>query len=256
MEVFMDINKLRDCIVTRSDEYIFVTTPEGVYAFERSEAGVIFATNVFVSIEQKFYKPGMAERHGKFVGNISDDAKQLFDSIGVTKAYEEKIAYEKSIAEKIQANPNDATVYFHSAHYSLNKGDRDKAIADFTKAILFNPDYADAYLWRATIYGERKNYDKAIADLTEVIRLKPNDATAYLRRATIYKEREDYSRAVADYEMLVKLNVDGDYRKSLEEVKAKLKDIEADQRKSMIKLLIHAAVAIAVFFLLRTCMGC
>jgi tetratricopeptide (TPR) repeat protein len=219
----MDTNELRDRIVTRNDYYIFVATPEGLYAFDRNDAGTIQSTTIFMSIDSKSYKPGEAGRAGgKLVGTISDDAKRLFTSIGVTGAYECEIAQEKRVAGDIRRNPNDPAAYYNRAHLALGKNDDDQAIEDFTRAIQLNQNYADAYFFRAAVYAKRQNY----------------------------------GLAAADYEMLVGLKPDNfSYRKSLEEMNIKIEEIKADQRKRIVKFIIPAAVTVAVFFLLRACVS-
>ena len=58
------------------------------------------------------------------------------------------------------------------------KGDLDKAIADYTEAIRLDPKYAMAYDSRGRRLGTKGDLDKAIADFNEAIRLDPNDAVA------------------------------------------------------------------------------
>ena len=60
-----------------------------------------------------------------------------------------------------------------------NKGEHDKAIADYTEAIRLNPKYAEAYYNRGVAYEDKGEHDKAIADFTEAIRLDPKYAKAY-----------------------------------------------------------------------------
>ena len=55
-----------------------------------------------------------------------------------------------------------------------NKGDYDRAIADYDRAIQLKPDYADAYVGRGVAYGEKGDYDRAIADFDRAIQLKPD----------------------------------------------------------------------------------
>ena len=46
----------------------------------------------------------------------------------------------------------------------LNKGEFDKAIEDFNKAIAINPNYAKAYYNRGVIYYKKWLDEKAISD--------------------------------------------------------------------------------------------
>src|SRR5260370_13509566 len=51
------------------------------------------------------------------------------------------------------------------------KGDPDRAIADFTEAIRLKPNYSHAYDNRGVAYPDKGDPNRAIADLTEAIRL-------------------------------------------------------------------------------------
>ena len=69
---------------------------------------------------------------------------------------------------------------------AYEKGDHDKAIADYTEAIRLDPNYAEAYCDRAVAYSDKGDYDSTIADCTEAIRLNPKYAEAYFMRGGVY----------------------------------------------------------------------
>ena len=103
----------------------------------------------------------------------------------------------------------------------LDKGEYDRAIADYDQAIRLKPDYADAYNNRASptqqgrlrprhrrlrpghpaqagladaynnrgIAYDEGRYDRAIADFDQAIRLKPDYAEAYYNRGIAYDRR-------------------------------------------------------------------
>ena len=54
-----------------------------------------------------------------------------------------------------------------------NKGELDKAIADFSKAIEIDPKSAIAYNNRGWAYEGKKDYDRAIADYSKAIEIDP-----------------------------------------------------------------------------------
>ena len=69
---------------------------------------------------------------------------------------------------------------------SLQKGDRDRSLADYEEAIRLDPKDAVAYYKRGLAHYEMKKYDRAVADYGEAIRLDPNYALAYTNRGHAY----------------------------------------------------------------------
>jgi tetratricopeptide (TPR) repeat protein len=67
----------------------------------------------------------------------------------------------------------------------MNLGDKNGAIADYTKAIEINPQYAKAYYNRGIV--KKDLGDKAMVPLriiAKAIEVNPQDAEAYFNRAT------------------------------------------------------------------------
>jgi tetratricopeptide (TPR) repeat protein len=79
----------------------------------------------------------------------------------------------KGCAAIIQVNPKDAIAYHNRGEaYSL-KGDVDRAISDYNKAIELNPNYAPAYNSRGRAYTSKGDYVHAVADVTKAGELSP-----------------------------------------------------------------------------------
>ena len=74
------------------------------------------------------------------------------------------------------------------------------------QAIRLDPNDASAYNNRGNAYFNKGDYDRAIADYTQAIRLDPNDAVAYNSRGNVYYNKRDYNRAIADYEVALRLD--------------------------------------------------
>lgn len=88
-----------------------------------------------------------------------------------------------------------------------NRGQMEKAIEEYTKAIELNPEYAEAYYHRGQAYQE--NPDQAISDLSRAIELKPDYWEAYYRRGAAYLHRDEYDAAIADFSKVMELEYKG-----------------------------------------------
>ena len=59
------------------------------------------------------------------------------------------------------------------------KGQYDRAISNFSKALEMNPRDIRAYRNRGHAYAEKGQYDQAISDYTKALEMNPRDARAY-----------------------------------------------------------------------------
>jgi tetratricopeptide (TPR) repeat protein len=137
----------------------------------------------------------------KLTGVPAESAASAYNNRGTADSG--KKDYDKAIAnytEAILLDPQFAKAYFNRGVAQYNKKDYDRAIADYTQAIRLDPNYASAYYNRGLAYDYKKDYDKAIADYTEAIRLNPRYALAYNNRGYVYYNgKKDYNKAIADY---------------------------------------------------------
>jgi tetratricopeptide (TPR) repeat protein len=88
-----------------------------------------------------------------------------------------------------------------------HKGEYDKAIASYTKAIELDPEDADTYYFRGIAYEYKGEYDKAILDYTKAIEMKPEFSPFYCARGDTYSSEGEYDKAIADYTTAI--DVDG-----------------------------------------------
>lgn len=80
-----------------------------------------------------------------------------------------------------------------------NKGDWDRAIADFTMTIKVDPRYHEGWGDRGIAYYKKNDIARALKDLDEAIRLDPKYVKALYNRGVVYQGKNDYDRAIADY---------------------------------------------------------
>ena len=71
------------------------------------------------------------------------------------------------------------------------KGDLDRAIKNFTKAIEFNPNNGEAYNNRGITLIRKKDFKGAIADFTKAIGIDPKNDQFYFNRANARKWSQD-----------------------------------------------------------------
>jgi lipoprotein NlpI len=98
-----------------------------------------------------------------------------------------------------------AEIYFSRAVEWTNKGEIERAIADYDAAIRVDPKYAEAYHNRGLLRAAKGESDRAIADYDAALRLDDKDTDVYLSRAIEWAIRGDYARAIADYDAVLRL---------------------------------------------------
>ncbi len=101
---------------------------------------------------------------------------------------------------------NLAQAYTSRGNAYQEKGEVDRAIADFEKVIALNPKDAAAYNNRGVVYGMKGEVDRAIADFDKVIALNPKDAKAYNNRGFAYIKKGDKDQAIADFRKALEID--------------------------------------------------
>lgn len=110
-----------------------------------------------------------------------------------------------------------AALYVARAIPHWKKGDLNRALEDYNKAIQLDPKTSVYYKVRGDFYqNQLKDYDKAVADYATAIKLNPKDVDAYKARGELYESQEKYLEAIKDYQTALKLapeKLDFDYNK-------------------------------------------
>jgi tetratricopeptide (TPR) repeat protein len=117
------------------------------------------------------------------------------------KRYLQKGDYDKAIADfndAIILYPKDAADYEKRGEAYMGKGDYNKAITDFTTAIGISPSY-NAYTQRGNACETKKDHDKAITDYTGAINISPKSYDAYKKRGAAYEAKGEHGKAKADF---------------------------------------------------------
>jgi len=122
-------------------------------------------------------------------------------------------------------DPKDADAYNNRGLAWSNKGDTDRAIADFNRAIELDPKYVYAYNGRGLAWYNKGDTDRAIADYNRAIELDPKNAYAYYNRGLAHEDREggDLASALTDFRTFVRLSPnDPDGPRAVSRVEAKI----------------------------------
>jgi tetratricopeptide (TPR) repeat protein len=124
-------------------------------------------------------------------------------------AYRQKGDANRAIAEfsrALQIDPRNAQAYQGRGNALSSKADFDRAIADYSRALEIDPHLSLAYVNRGLAFVKKKDSARAIADYTAAIKLDPKLALAYLNRGSAFARRGDYDRAITDFTEALKLD--------------------------------------------------
>ena len=93
-----------------------------------------------------------------------------------------------------------AAAYFNRAVAYSNKGEHDRALADYDHAIRLNPGDAANFNGRCWERAILNQLAPALADCNESLRLQPDDANTLDSRGFTYLKMGDYDRAITDFD--------------------------------------------------------
>lgn len=93
-----------------------------------------------------------------------------------------------------------------SAHRKAKQGDYMGAIALLTQLITRHPKHAVDYNNRGLIYFQSGQREKALADYNKALQLNPELDSAYNNRANYYASNGKLAEALTDYETALDLN--------------------------------------------------
>lgn len=124
-------------------------------------------------------------------------------------AYVRNFAWKDEISlwnDAIKKSPNKSRPYDERGNAYTVKGDIDRGIADYDRAIDLNPYYSSSYNNRGVAYAVKGDVDRAINDFTKALEINPRFTNALSNRGNAYMAKGDIDRAIADFTMTVAVN--------------------------------------------------
>jgi tetratricopeptide (TPR) repeat protein len=143
---------------------------------------------------------------------------------------EKRKNFEKAIDDFDAAIASDPPVFrglwrswlrvYGKSHYELGfvdvlrgviwvaRGDPDKALTDFNKAIEIYPKEPAAFIDRGNLWSQGGEADKAIADYDQAIQISPKKARAYCGKGKSLAAKGDYRHALLDLTLAIELSPD------------------------------------------------
>jgi tetratricopeptide (TPR) repeat protein len=128
------------------------------------------------------------------------DAQQLLDEGREAARRNQTTEAIDLYTRAARTNPDLAEAWYERARCEIklrldrtlegdSKAYEDRALDDFSIALVKNPAYADAYFNRAMILSSRAQYKQALDDLLNAIRFNTRDAESHLCMAEIYERK-------------------------------------------------------------------
>ena len=124
-------------------------------------------------------------------------------------AYVQKGDHDRALADydrAVELEPKKALGYSHRGGVHEKKGDYDHALADYDRAVELAPEDPSGYIVRGGVYETKGDHDHALADYDRAVELAPEAARGYIRRGFVYLKKGDHDRALADYDRAVELD--------------------------------------------------
>jgi tetratricopeptide (TPR) repeat protein/predicted Ser/Thr protein kinase len=116
----------------------------------------------------------------------------------------DKAIADYSKALQVGGGPKDAVVWSNRGFMYAVLGQWDKALADYSKALDMGAA-KNAVVWfnRAQAHSALKQYDKAVADYSQALELQPAFVRAWIGRAAAHVKLNQPDKAVADLQQAV-----------------------------------------------------
>jgi len=121
----------------------------------------------------------------------------------------EKGEYDKAIDsynKALKMDPLYTGAYFYRAQMWEEKGEYKKAIKDYNKVLKISPNLEKAYNYRGGAWQMKGESDKAVEDYTKALEINPDNAVAYHNRGNVWGKKGNYDKAIEDFNKAAELS--------------------------------------------------
>lgn len=101
--------------------------------------------------------------------------------------------------DAIHRYPDFPISYFSRGQYYFSRGDNEKAMTDFDKAVALAPNYPHALNMRGFLYAISGEKAKARMDFDKVLQLQPEHSVAHYNRGLLLMQENKLDSAYADF---------------------------------------------------------
>lgn len=111
---------------------------------------------------------------------------------------------ESIYSARIQSDPNNPGNYIQLGYVYFQKGDPEKAIANYKKAVALDDKNYQAHYNLGMAYATTDKKDRAVQEFQKAIEIAPKAGSAHLGLGMVYKSQEAWDKAVSELELAYK----------------------------------------------------
>ena len=120
--------------------------------------------------------------------------------------------------------PKIPIAYNNLGETYLRKGDYEKAIADYHRALRINPNDSNAYHNRGTAYLNKGDFERAISDFNKTLEINPGNAKTYFNKALACEKIGRLQEALESYKGFIE-NVPPQYVTYINYAKKRIREL-------------------------------
>jgi len=110
------------------------------------------------------------------------------------------------LTQQIEKDPNNDKLYFQKGILYFNEMKFNKAIVEFSYAILKNDRNSSYFELRGRAYYNKKSYRLALTNFTKALRLNPKSSELFVMRGMMYGFLKRFKLALSDFDNAIKYN--------------------------------------------------